>query len=108
VGASFSPVADLVTFSAPRPACPGHKAIRIYEDNANVPVFTGTCEIRGTAGADVIDGTGSQGDVILAGAGNDRIHANDRHIDRVDCGRGRDTVWADRTDKLSGCETVHR
>jgi hypothetical protein len=46
--------------------------------------------------------------VIRAGAGNDRVHASDGHTDRVDCGPGRDTVWADRTDKLTHCEIVHR
>jgi hypothetical protein len=61
-----------------------------------------------TAAADVIEGAGSFGDVILAGGGNDNVHANDGHSDRVDCGPGRDTVWADRTDRLARCETVHR
>jgi hypothetical protein len=56
----------------------------------------------------VIEGTALWGDVILGLAGNDRIHANDRHTDRVNCGPGRDTVWADRTDRLTHCEIVHR
>ena len=56
----------------------------------------------------MIEGTPLWGDVIQAGAGNDQVHANDRHTDRVDCGAGRDTVWADRTDKLVRCEIVHR
>jgi hypothetical protein len=64
--------------------------------------------IAGTAHADVIEGTSSWGDIILAGAGNDSVHANDGHTDRVDCGPGRDTVWADRSDRLTGCEIVYR
>ena len=56
----------------------------------------------------MLEGTPLRGDVIVAGAGNDRIHANDRHTDRVDCGPGRDIVWADRSDRLTGCEIVHR
>jgi hypothetical protein len=71
-------------------------------------VLSGSCEILGTAKADVIDGTDSWGDVILAGGGNDSVHVDDGHTDRVDCGPGRDTVWADRTDRLVHCETVHR
>jgi hypothetical protein len=46
--------------------------------------------------------------VIQAGAGDDQVHANDGHTDRVSCGPGHDTVWADRTDHLEGCEVVHR
>jgi hypothetical protein len=92
-----------ITYAGPRPGCPGHSGIVV----GSTPV-TGTCVIAGTAKADVIEGTPLWGDVILAGAGNDRIYANDRHTDRVDCGPGRDAVWADRTDRLSGCEIVHR
>lgn len=107
VGAAFSPTGDIVALSGARPACRDHAAIRVYYDNEfNGPV-TGTCEIRGTASSDVIDGTGAGGDVILAGAGNDTIHARNGHRDTVDCGPGRDTVWADRSDRLRGCEIAH-
>lgn len=84
--------------------CPGHSAIVV----GGGPVLSGTCLVAGTRGADVLEGTPREGDVILAGAGNDRVHANDGHTDRVDCGPGHDTVWADRTDRLAHCETVHR
>ncbi|HST18303.1 MAG TPA: hypothetical protein VLK36_11580 [Gaiellaceae bacterium] len=108
LGASFAPNQDLVAFAGPRPGCPGHDAIRVWADAvANGPI-TGTCAVRGTSRADVIEGTPLWGDVILAGAGNDQVHANDGHTDRVDCGPGRDVVWADRTDRLTGCEIVHR
>jgi dipeptidyl aminopeptidase/acylaminoacyl peptidase len=107
VGAAFSPTGDVVAFSGARPACPSHAAIRVYYDNEfNGPV-TGTCEIRGTAGSDVIDGTVAGGDVILAGKGNDTVHARNGHHDIVECGPGRDAVWADRNDTLRGCEIVH-
>lgn len=102
LGAGVSPASGAVAFPGPRPLCPGHVSILVEG-----PV-TGTCEISGTPGADVIDGTSLWGDVILAGGGNDLIHANDRHTDRVFCGPGRDTVWADRSDKLVGCEVIHR
>jgi dipeptidyl aminopeptidase/acylaminoacyl peptidase len=107
VGASFSPGdlnGHLVVYSALRRACPGHSSIRV--DGG--PFLSGTCTIAGTGSADVIDGTLSWGDVILAGAGTDRVHANDGHSDRVDCGPGRDEVWADRLDTLAHCEVVHR
>lgn len=92
----------VVAWAGPRASCPGHVAIVIKT------ALTGSCAIQGTPRADVIEGTPLWGDVILAGAGNDRIHANDGHTDRVSCGRGRDEVWADRSDKLTGCERVHR
>ena len=107
VGASFAPRdpdGDILAYSSARARCPGHSGIRLYDSK----MLTGACTVTGTAAADVIEGTGSFGDVILAGAGNDRVHANDGHSDRVDCGPGRDTVWADRTDRLAHCETVHR
>ena len=69
---------------------------------------TGSCTITGTPGNDVIEGTGSGGDVILAGGGNDSVHARNGHRDTVNCGPGRDTVYADRSDVLRGCEIVHR
>ncbi len=105
VGASFSP-GDLGDYrlaaSVPVPGCPGHTGI-----DAGLRL-SGTCAIVGTAGNDVVYGTVSWGDVILGRAGNDRIHAADGHTDRVDCGPGRDTVWADRSDRLVHCEVVHR
>lgn len=107
VGTSFGPGdphGEILAYSGPMTGCPGHDAIRLFDDG----VLAGSCAITGTAGADVIYGTSSWGDAISAGAGNDAIHANDGHTDRVNCGPGRDTVWADRTDKLVGCEIVHR
>jgi Tol biopolymer transport system component len=101
LGAAFSPRSGAVAWAGPRPGCPGHVSILIQGPLA------GTCEVQGTAGADVIEGTQLWGDVILGLGGNDLIHANDGHTDRVNCGPGHDTVWADRTDRLTGCEIVH-
>jgi dipeptidyl aminopeptidase/acylaminoacyl peptidase len=102
LGASVSPV-GAIAYAGPRPGCPGHTGIVVGSTPS-----TGSCVISGTPKADVIEGTPLWGDQIVAGAGNDQIHANDRHTDRVNCGPGRDTVWADRTDRLTGCESVHR
>jgi hypothetical protein len=102
LGAAFSPLSDVVAWAGPHPSCPGHLSIRIEGP------LVGTCEVQGTSRGDVIEGTPLWGDVILGLAGNDQIHANDGHTDKVNCGAGRDTVWADRTDKLTGCEIVHR
>lgn len=108
LGAAFDPHQDIVAFAGSRPGCPGHESIRLWLDNAHNGPVAGTCEVRGTPRADVIEGTPLWGDVILAGAGSDQVHANDGHTDRVECGPGRDVVWADRTDRLRGCELVHR
>jgi Tol biopolymer transport system component len=103
LGVAWAPASNAFIIPGPRPGCPGHTVL-----TQGGRALTGSCVIAGTPGADVIEGTPLWGDVILAGAGNDRIHANDGHTDRVDCGPGRDTVWADRTDRLAGCEIVYR
>jgi Tol biopolymer transport system component len=103
-GASFAPQGNVLAYAGSVPGCPGHSGIALLGRG----VVAGTCVIAGTSGADVIDGTPTWGDVIRAGAGDDRVHAADRHTDRVDCGPGRDIVWADRTDRIAHCEVVHR
>ncbi len=103
-GAAYLGTTQVVVASRPVTGCPGHTGLGAFPGTQ----LTGTCVIQGTAKADVIEGTSLWGDVINGGAGNDLIHANDGHTDRVNCGPGRDTVWADRSDRLTGCETVHR
>lgn len=100
---AWSPAGLRFVRPGPRPGCPGHTVL--LEDGRPL---TGSCSVQGTPRADVIEGTPLWGDLILAGAGNDKVHANDRYTDRVDCGPGRDTVWADRLDRLTRCEVVHR
>ena len=107
VGTSFAPTdphGNVLAYAGPNARCGGHDAIRLFDE----AVLAGSCEIDGTPGADVIEGTPRGGDVIVAGSGNDIVHAHDGHADRVDCGPGRDVVWADRGDRLARCEIVHR
>ena len=107
VGTSFAPTdphGNVLAYAGPDPRCVGHDAIRLFDD----AVLAGSCAIDGTAAADVIEGTPGAGDVIVAEAGNDSVHAKDGHRDRVDCGPGRDVVWADSSDRLTRCEIVHR
>lgn len=47
-------------------------------------------------------------DCVRAGKGADRIFSRDGARDRVRCGRGRDVAFADRRDRLRGCEQVKR
>jgi Tol biopolymer transport system component len=106
-GASFDPSdpqGRILAYAGPLPSCPGHAGIRLYGQR----VLAGSCRIAGTAAADVIEGTASFNDIVVAGGGDDRIRVADGHTDRVDCVPGRDTVWADRSDRLSHCEVAHR
>ena len=46
---------------------------------------------------------------MYGGAGNDVVRAQDKNVDVIDCGTGRDTVYADKHDKVAkNCEIVHR
>jgi hypothetical protein len=60
--------------------------------------------IDGGSGDDLIGG-GQEQSVIRAGSGNDRISSSNGVADSVSCGRGTDRVVADRSDRVSGCET---
>jgi Tol biopolymer transport system component len=61
----------------------------------------------GQSGRDRISG-GSGRDRFSGGSGRDRIRSRDGRSERVNCGSGRDTVIADRSDRLRGCEVVSR
>jgi Ca2+-binding RTX toxin-like protein len=61
----------------------------------------------GGAGNDTLVG-GKGGDSLKGGAGADTLNAKDRVRDRIDCGKGRDTVKADKRDRLRSCERVRR
>ena len=63
--------------------------------------------VDGGAGSDALKGGAGQ-DRLVGGIGADRISAKDGKRDRVDCGAGRDTVTADRTDRLRHCERTKR
>ena len=107
-GAAFSPVSDICpVLRAAAPLSRAQRDSRVLRNSFNGPV-AGTCEVRGTPGNDTIEGTSLGGDVILAGAGNDRAYARNGHRDVVDCGPGRDVAWVDRSDSVTRCEVVHR
>jgi Ca2+-binding RTX toxin-like protein len=74
----------------------------------------GNDTMKGGAGDDVLDGGkgndildgGPGADVLNGGPGNDTIHAQDGRKDTINCGSGKDRVFADRIDRLQGCEKV--
>lgn len=66
--------------------------------------------LRGGAGKDLLfDGSLIvDTDTVSGGKGDDRIDVQeeDNTVDEVDCGPGRDTVFADPSDQLTNCEIV--
>jgi Ca2+-binding RTX toxin-like protein len=75
---------------------------RLFGDAGNDVLFGGP-------GADFLKG-GSGKDRFVGGSGNDVIKARD-HVrgERISCGAGRDTVYADKGDLVArNCEKVHR
>jgi Ca2+-binding RTX toxin-like protein len=45
---------------------------------------------------------------LLGGSGDDRLNTMNGRLDRINCGPGRDSVRADRFDRLRRCERVRR
>jgi Ca2+-binding RTX toxin-like protein len=72
----------------------------------------GADTLSGGAGKDKLDGgtgndklNGGKGkDTLIGGRGNDTINARDGVRETINCGPGRDSVKADKRDKLKGCE----
>ena len=67
----------------------------------------GDDQFDGGVGDDALAG-GPGVDRFNGGFGNDRIASSDGRNETVNCGPGRDTVRADRGDRLIGCERVTR
>ena len=95
----------------------GSDAISAGRSNDRAAGGAGNDRITGGAGRDVLKGGagndrlkgGTGRDRLSGGSGNDRIDARDRRRERITCGRGRDTVLADRNDRVSrSCERVRR
>lgn len=85
----------------------GDDKVRGGTDDDRVFGREGDDGLSGNAGNDLIDG-GSGADRLFGREGNDRIFAADGARDTVDCGAGRDTVVADRVDRMRNCEKVSR
>ena len=76
--------------------------------NDRVNGNSGNDSITGNGGRDRLKGSSGR-DKLSGGSGGDRIDARDGRRDRVNCGRGRDTVIADRKDRVArNCERVRR
>ena len=98
--------------------CGGLKDDRIEGGAADDKIFSGEGDdrIEGGSGDDQISGgddddrinPGRGEDEVEGGSGKDVIRAKDRQEDDLSCGSKRDTVFVDRIDLLSRCETVRR
>jgi Tol biopolymer transport system component len=75
--------------------------------NDRISGGAGNDTLSGGAGNDMISGGGGR-NKVSAGSGNDRINVVNHKKDIVNCGKGRDSVRADRIDRLRGCERVKR
>jgi RTX calcium-binding nonapeptide repeat (4 copies)/WD40-like Beta Propeller Repeat len=75
--------------------------------NDRIDGAAGDDKLYGDAGSDTIIG-GAGRDAIFGGTGNDTIRADDGELDNIDCGPGKDTVVADKLDKVKGREKVAR
>ena len=89
-------------------------AVKIGNDGPNRLVGTAENDtLKGRGGSDTLIGRGDS-DLLVGGRGNDQINARERgraEDDRVDCGRGHDTVLTDDTTEdhiASNCEIVKR
>jgi Ca2+-binding RTX toxin-like protein len=98
--------------------CGGLKDDRIDGGSADDKIFAGEGDdrVEGGSGDDQISGgddddridPGRGEDEVESGSGKDTIRAKDRAEDDLSCGSKRDTVFVDRIDLLSRCETVRR
>lgn len=82
---------------------------RVFGNSGNDRVAggSGNDRVGGNRGNDRVSGGGGN-DQVSGDSGNDAISVRDGRRDRVDCGRGRDRVTADRRDRLRRCERVRR
>ena len=85
----------------------GAQEDRLYGGRGSDHLYGGGDDdlLVGGPGRDVLVG-GAGWDTFRAGPGNDVIYAADGRAESVDCGSGFDTVYADRHDRLHGCERV--
>ena len=68
----------------------------------------GRDRLNGGDGRDRLNGGGGK-NRLSGGGGNDQIRARNGAVDRINCGAGRDSVRADRRDRVAdNCERVRR
>jgi Tol biopolymer transport system component len=68
---------------------------------------SGKDKLNGGAGSDKLDG-GPGPNTYTGGGGNDTINSANGKRETVNCGAGKDSVRADKADRVKGCEKVRR
>ena len=100
-------------------AGPGNDVVDGGPGGDEVDGGEGVDEISGGTGNDVISDTAGgfaasaaaskKGNKVMGGSGADKIDVRNNRVDRVDCGTGKDSVKADRKDKVGlNCERIKR
>jgi hypothetical protein len=96
---------------------PGRDRLIGAQGNDGLQGHGGADRLSGGRGPDRLNGGGGNDRLSVGGAtnrasggaGNDRISARNGKRDKINCGRGNDTVRADRNDRVLGnCENVRR
>ena len=96
---------------------PGYEVVCAYHGDDVVTAAAGNDVVLASWGDDDVYGKlgndrlygGPGNDWLFGGPGNDTIYARDGQRDLVNCWSGRDTVSADRGDRIGrGCERVNR
>jgi len=85
----------------------GNDSLNGGSGNDTLSGGSGNDRLSGSTGNDRING-GSGKNTYSGGPGTDTISAANGRIEKIDCGSGRDSVRADRKDRIKGCERVRR
>jgi Ca2+-binding RTX toxin-like protein len=85
----------------------GNDSVNGGSGNDTLSGNAGNDTLGGSTGNDRISG-GSGKNKYSGGPGDDTINARNRRAETIDCGSGRDTVVADRNDRVKRCERVTR
>jgi Ca2+-binding RTX toxin-like protein len=85
----------------------GNDSLNGQSGNDTLSGGTGNDKLSGSTGNDKISG-GSGKNTYSGGPGKDTISAANGRVEKIDCGSGRDSVRADRKDKVKHCERVRR
>jgi dipeptidyl aminopeptidase/acylaminoacyl peptidase len=103
---AWSPDGAAIAYAGDR--CGPHQGIHVVAPSGRLRrKVTDFCFIWGSARSELLRGTPGN-DLVRARSGDDLVLVHDSRRDVVICGPGRDTVRADRLDRLAGCEVIRR
>ncbi len=85
----------------------GNDSLNGGSSNDSLSGSSGNDTLNGSTGNDKITG-GSGKNRYNGGPGNDAINSANGRIETIDCSSGRDSVLADRRDRVKRCEKIRR